>query len=105
MTDCNTSDGTLTELKIARAYVKLSSISDPEASVSLASIGSHEIRMLAGPAADLDSAPLFWLELFDHGTKTSLDSFCCHRLKDAVPVVSDFFAQIDDLDNAGQTCR
>ena len=60
--------------------------------------------MLAGPAADLDSAPLFWLELFDHGTKTSVDSYCCHRLKDAVPVVSDFFAHIDDLDNDGQTC-
>ena len=104
MTDCNTSDRTLTELKIARAYVKLCSISDPEASVSLALIGSHEIRMLAGPAADPDSTPLFWLELFDRGTKTSLDSFCCHRLKDAVPVVSDFFAHIDDLDNDGQTC-
>ena len=105
MTDCNTSDRTLTELKIARAYVKLCSISDPDGSVSLASFGSHEIRMLSGPAADSDSAPLFWLELFDHTTKTSLDSFCCHRLKDAVPVLSDFFAQMDDLDNAGETCR
>ena len=105
MTDCNTSDRTLTELKIARAYVKLCSISDPEASVLLASIGRHEIRMLAGPAADPDSTPLFWLELFDHGAKTSLDSFCCHRLKDAVPVVSDFFAQMDDLNNADETCR
>ena len=57
--------------------------------------------MLAGPAADLDSAPLFWLELIDHGTKTSVDSYCCHRLKDAVPVVCDFFAQMDDLDHAG----
>ena len=73
----------------------------PEASVLLASIGSHEIRMLAGAAAD--SAPLFWLELFDHGAKTSLDSFCCRRLKDAAPVVSDFFAQMDDLNNAGET--
>ena len=103
MIDCNTSDGTLTELKIARAYVKLCSISDPEASVSLASIGSHEIRMLGGSAIDIDSAPLFWLELFDHGAKTSLDSFCCRRLKDAAPVVSDFFAQMDDLNNAGET--
>jgi hypothetical protein len=105
LTDCNTSDGTLTELKIARAYVKLCSISDPGASVSLASMGSHEIRMLSGPAVVSDSAPLFWLELFDHHTKTSLDSYCCHRLKDAVPVLSDLFAQMDDLDNSGETCR
>jgi hypothetical protein len=103
--DCNTSDGTLTELKIARAYVKLCSSSDPEASVSLASIGSHEIRMLACPVVDLDDAPLFWLELFDHRTKMSVDSFCCHRLKDAGPVVRNFFAQVDDLDNDTETCR
>ena len=107
MIDCNTSEKTLTELRIAKAYVSLCAIPEdsPEASVSLASIGSHEIRMLTGPAVDLGRAPLFWLELFDHHTKTSLDSYCCHRLKDAVPVVSDFFAQMDDLDNAGETCR
>jgi hypothetical protein len=61
--------------------------------------------MLAGRAVELDdNAPLFWLELFDHGTKTSVDSFCCHRLKDAVPVVCDFFAQVDDLDKTAGTC-
>ena len=85
----------MTKLRIAEAYVKLCAIPSDRASVSLASIGSHEIRMLVGPAVDLDSSPLFWLELFDHGTKMSVDSFCCHRLKDAVPVVLDFFAQID----------
>ena len=105
MIDCNTSEWTLTELRIAKAYVRLCAIpaDSPEASVSLASIGSHEIRMLAGPAVDLDSAPLFWLELFDHSTKTSVDSFCCHRLKDAVPVVCDFFAQVDDLNKTGES--
>ena len=103
MIDCNASEWTLTELRIARAYVRFCSIpvDCPEASVSLASIGSHEIRMLAGPAVDLDSAPLFWLELFDHGTKTSVDSFRCHRLKDAVPVVCDFFTQVHDLNKPG----
>jgi len=75
----------------------------PEASVSLASIGNHEVRMLAGPAVDLDSAPLFWLELFDHSMKTSVDSFCCYRLKGAVPVVCDFFAQVDDLNKPGES--
>jgi hypothetical protein len=51
----------LTELKIARAYVKLSSIPEdsPEASVLLASIGSCEIRMLRGPEVYLDGVPLF----------------------------------------------
>ena len=103
MTDCNTSDGTLTELKIARAYVKLCSISDPEASVSLASIGNYEVRMLANPAVDLDSAPLFWLELFDHTMKTSVDSFRCHRLKDAAPVFNDFVAHASELNKTSET--
>ena len=96
MIDCNTFEKTPTELRIARAYVRLCSIipeDSPAASVSLASIGSHEIRMFRGPEVDLDGVPLFWLELFDHSTKTSIDSFCCHRLKDAVPVVCNFLAQ------------
>jgi hypothetical protein len=75
----------------------------PEASVSLASIGDHEIRMLAGPAVDLDGTPLFWLELFDHSLKTSVDSFRCHRLKDAVPVVCDFLAQASELNKTSET--
>ena len=95
MTDCNSSERTLTELKIAQAYVRLSSIpgDNPEASVLLASIGSYEIRMFRDPKADVDGAPLFWLELIDHSIKTSVDSFSCHRLKDAVAIVDDFISQ------------
>ena len=105
MTTCNSFERTLTELKIARAYGRLSSIpgNGPEASVSLASIGSYEIRMFRGPEADLDGngAPLFWLELIDHSIKTSVDSFSCHRLKDAVAIFDDFFSQAARLNEAG----
>jgi hypothetical protein len=90
-----TSESSLIELRIARAYVKLSSIpvdgSNP--SVSLASIGNCEIRMFRGREADLDGMPLFWLELFDHVTKTSVDSFRCDRIKDATAVLDDFMSQ------------
>jgi len=75
----------------------------PEASVSLASIGNHEVRMLAGPAVDLDSAPLFWLELFDHSMKTSVHSFRCHRLRDAAPVFNDLVAQASELNKTSET--
>ena len=64
------------ELRIARAFVKLSSILEdgPEASVSLASIGNCEIRMFREPELDFGGVqPLFWLELFDHSTKRSVD--------------------------------
>ena len=105
MKDCNPPGRPLTELRIARAYVRLCSIPEdsPGASVSLAMIGSHEIRMLAGPAITLVSAPLFWMELFDHRTNTSVDGFCCHKLKDAAPVFSDFLAQANDLNKTDET--
>ena len=99
MTDCNSFERTLTELKIARAYGRLSSIpgNGPETSVLLAAIGSCEIRMFRGPKADLDGAPLFWLELIDHSIKTSVDSCSCRGLKDAFAIFDDFISQASSL--------
>jgi len=97
----------LTELKIARAYGRLSSIpgNGPEASVLLASVGSCEIRMFRGPEVDLDGngAPMFWLELINHSIRTSVDGFACHRLKDAVAIVDDFLSQASCLDKPDET--
>ena len=92
-----TSETALVELRIARAYVKLSCIPEDssEASVSLASVGNCEIRMFR--AREADSMALFWLELRDHATNTSVDSFRCHKIKDAVPVFEDFMSQAADL--------
>jgi hypothetical protein len=105
LTNCNSFERTLTELKIARAYGRLSSIpgNGPEASVILASIGNCEIRMFRDPKADIDGAPLFWLELIDHSIRTSVDSFACHRLKDAVVIVDDFISQASCLDKPDET--
>jgi hypothetical protein len=88
-----TSESSLIELRIARAYGKLSSIpvDGSKPSVSLASIGNCEIRMFRGREPDLDG--LFWLELFDHVTKTSVDSFRCDKIKDAAAVFEDFMSQ------------
>ena len=96
-------DRTVTELRIASACVKLSCIPEDgsEASVSLASIGTSEIRMFRGPEADCDRMPLFWLELFDHSTKTSIDSFTCHEIKEAVAIVDDFISQAGRLNEPG----
>jgi hypothetical protein len=105
LTDCNSFERTLIELKIARAYGRLSSIpgNGPEASVLLASVGSCEIRMFRGPEADLDGngAPLFWLELIDLRIKTSVDSCSCHRLKDAVAIFDDFISEATRLNKPG----
>jgi hypothetical protein len=90
---------TLNELRIARAYGKLSSISgdSSKVSVSLARIGNCEIRMFRWP--ETQSGALFWLELFDHNM--SIDSFQCHEIKDAAPVFEGLILQathLSDLD-------
>jgi hypothetical protein len=85
------------EFLISKAYVQLSAIpkDSAEASVSLASIGSCEIRMfLRGQA---DGMPLLWLELFDHGIGTSVDSFRCHKIEDAAPVFEELMSQAAHL--------
>jgi len=89
------SERTPAELLISRAYATISAIvkDDPQASVSLASIGSHEIRMFLGRGANLNDVPQFWLELFDHDTRRSIDSFLCHQVKDAAPVFEEFMSQ------------
>jgi hypothetical protein len=85
----------LTELKIAQTYARLSCIPDNDLgmSVSVAMVAKCEIRMLRGPELDLHGVPLFWLELFDLSAELSLDSGCCQKIEDAVPIFDNFVAQ------------
>ena len=96
------SDKTLSELRIARAYIKLLCIPERSSvtSVSLARIGNCEIRIFDRPQANPDGMPLFGLELFDHGAKTSVDSFSCYEIEDAVIVFEDFISQAVRLNEA-----
>ena len=93
------SDNALSKMRIARAYIQILCILEDrsEASVSLASIGNCEIRMFVGSKAHSDDMSLFWLELFDHDAKTSVDSFSCHKIEDAEAVFEDFIAQAGRL--------
>jgi hypothetical protein len=93
---------TLNELRIARAFGKLSSILEDSSKVSvpLARIGNCEIRMFRW--LETQSRALFWLELFDHNT--SIDSFQCQEIKDAAPVFEELILRaiyLSDLDPSG----
>jgi len=57
--------------------------------------------MLRGPEPDLNSVPLFWLELFDLSVGLSLDSGCCHSIEDAVVIYEGFVAQALALGQPG----
>lgn len=93
------SERTHDELLISKAYAQLSAIptDGSQASVSLASIGVYEVRMLRRRRADFNGVPQFWLELFDHDTKKSVDSFLCHQIEDAGPVFEQFMSYAADL--------
>ena len=93
------SDNALSKMRIARAYVQILCILEDrsDASVSLASIGNCEIRMFVGSKAHSDDMSLFWMELFDHAAKKSVDSFSCHKIEDAEAVFEDFIAQAGRL--------
>jgi hypothetical protein len=94
------SNKTFSELRIAQAYELLCLPNgSSKASVTLAQIGNYEIRIFAGPRAGSDGMPLFWLELFDHRAKRSVDSFSCYRIDDAVVVFDDFILQAGHLND------
>jgi hypothetical protein len=100
------SERILTELLIARAFLKLSSIpaEGSQLTVTLASVGNCEIRMfLAEQAADFDGVSLFWLELLDHGANMSVDSFRCITIKDAAPAFEELMSQAICLNNPDGT--
>jgi tungstate transport system substrate-binding protein len=56
--------------------------------------------MFRGREADLDGMPLFWLELFDHLTQTSVDGFRSEKIEDAAVVFEDFMSQGADLNTS-----
>ncbi|MGC1531911.1 MAG: hypothetical protein WA832_14690 [Bradyrhizobium sp.] len=95
----STSERKLTELLIARAFFKLSSVplEFSAAVVSLTSVGNCEIRMLGTSQNDPDTTALFWLELFDHDRGMSIDSFRCDKIEDAAPVFEYMMVQATGL--------
>lgn len=94
----------LSELRLTQAYIKLLGLPRNERStrsVSLARIGSHEVRML-DLAADVAAESLFWLELYDHEKKSSVDSCNCGEIAQAVTAFDEFVALAK---GAGLPCR
>lgn len=98
---CKLSDNMRIKLRIASAYLQLSSNAQGSGTcVSLASVGDCEVRIFAG-FVDSDGLPLFWLELFDHGANASVDGSCSHSIEDALTVFDDFVAQATRLELGG----
>jgi hypothetical protein len=89
-------DKTLSELRIARAHIKLLCIPESESErrmVSLAWIGDYEVRMFEVRQVSSADAPLFWLELFDHTAQVAVDSCSCDEIEYAVAVLEYLVSQ------------
>ena len=52
-----------------------------------------------------DGRPLFWLELFDHGAKTSVDAFGCHEIDNAASILEDLILQAGILERSVRVGR
>jgi hypothetical protein len=82
----------LGELRLSQAYIKLLGLpqnAQGARMISLERIGNHEVLMF-DVSPDSADAPLFWLELFDHETKSSVDSCGCTEIAQAVTIFDDF---------------
>lgn len=85
----------LGELRITQAYIKLLGLArnaHGARMISLERIGHHEVRMFDVAPDSAADAPLFWLELFDHATKSSVDSCSCTEIAQAVTAFDDFIS-------------
>ena len=96
------SDDASTKIKIEKAYTELLRIpvNSAEASVLLASTGKYEIRICGGSTTRSAATPLFWLELFDHALKMSVDSCSCHQVNDAIAAFEYLISQARLLNEA-----
>jgi hypothetical protein len=96
-------DKTLIELRIARAYIKLLCSPDGHTAaqaISIARIGDYEIHLFQDLQTEPAETALFWLELFDHGTQTSIDSGACREIEEAATVFEGFLAEAERLEEA-----
>lgn len=88
------SDDLLCELRLTRAYIKLLCIPEDSThkTVSLTRVGQFEVRMF-DPSELAAEGALFWLELLDIASGSSVDSFLCEEIKAAVPIYKNFVSQ------------
>jgi hypothetical protein len=91
---CNISDDKFSKLRITRAYIKLLCIPEGDVRiVSLACIGSYEIRMFEASQSSSDVAPLFSLELFDHDAQSPVDIRVCYDIGEGAAAYADFISK------------
>jgi hypothetical protein len=81
------SDRTILEAQLIQAHVKLQLVTrgeDDSRTATLLRLGPYEVRLVEPSPTGPSSGFLFWIELFDHHQRMSIDSVGCYVLEDAV---------------------
>jgi hypothetical protein len=91
--------------RLSKAYVSLAlmpELSDRSRTTTLDRYGAYEVRLVEflqdGPIGDY----LFWLELYCHVTKSSLDTCRCGNLDDAEIAADHFISCAKHLDDKSE---
>ncbi|MET4176862.1 hypothetical protein [Bradyrhizobium sp. LA7.1] len=91
---CRTSDNEFIKLRIARAYIKLLCLPEGDSRVvTLAHIGSCEVRMFDGSQDGASSASLFSIELFDHDAGSPVESRACFDIEQGAAAYQEFISR------------
>jgi hypothetical protein len=87
------------ESKIVQAYVLLSLTrvdSKGQQTVSVENHGTYDVRLVEHPGKSCANI-MFWVELFDHQTATTLDSYAVDQIEEAVATASGFISVAEAL--------
>ncbi len=91
---CKISENEFSKLRITRAYIKLLCVPEGGAKmVSLARIGSYEVRMFDVSQKGSADAPLFCMELFDHEAQSSVEMCVCYDIEEGAVAFQDFISR------------
>jgi hypothetical protein len=91
---CKISDSEFSKLRIARAYIKLLCIPEGDAKIiTLARIGSFEVRMFEASQNGSTDRPLFCMELFDRDAQSSVETRACYEIEDGVAAYQNFISR------------
>ena len=88
------------ETQLIGAHARLQRIrreGDVPAMVTLVRLGSFEVRLIQPVQHLSEGAPVFWMELFDHDRRLSIDSVGDLALPHAAIAAEDFIARATGL--------
>jgi hypothetical protein len=89
------------EARVIQAHVKLQLAArgtDGSRAATLVRRDACEVRLVEPSQAPSASAFLFWIELFDHSRRISIDSVGCHVLEEAAIAAENLIAQAEAHD-------